>query len=279
MKIKIVFRSLIAISLIFSTSLFSQSQECNLETSIDHSTILANIQSRCCGKAKPKKLLKCLKGQRNKIKKTRTVFSKAWAKEASLRVKNIIDNGCQDESTFAQCTDESSLTLDEMKNQISSTCCGKRLQEDRLSCLVNQRRKAKLARKATGRAFFRETKKVISDLNSSRVCGAGGEEPSNNCSSLRDAFDGANNFLYKPVSEGNGAPAILLPPSISSGSCSLTTANGDEIQRLSYVGRTNGNRETYRTTRFCSNFPNSMIVNCSNGRHCWSINGNCTRQD
>ncbi len=75
----------------------------------------------------------------------------------------------------------------------------------------------------------------------------------------REQF-GKDGEVWKPVSEGDGNLVILTPSSNANVTISLYDSEGNFIEQGDYVGRTNGNRPTYRFNRPGSDYPSPLIV-------------------
>jgi len=83
---------------------------------------------------------------------------------------------------------------------------------------------------------------------------------------------GGGGFVWKPVSEGDGNLVVLLPPGASD---SALTANGQSGRN---VGRTNGNRPTFRFSSPGCNFGGGVSVRGNAGFSRTIANG-CSRQE
>jgi hypothetical protein len=77
------------------------------------------------------------------------------------------------------------------------------------------------------------------------------------CHLYRSPRDGVNGFVWKPVSESDGRPVVLFPPSMNVEKVQAIYGNGKVIQTLRIVGRTNGYRVTARSS---GGLPGSLFV-------------------
>ena len=80
-----------------------------------------------------------------------------------------------------------------------------------------------------------------------------------------------NGFVYKPLSEGDGNLVVLIPASYSGGSLTVAGESGRN------VGRTNGNRLTFRFSKTGCAYGNNVSLS-SNGKTC-TIPSGCNRVD
>jgi hypothetical protein len=74
--------------------------------------------------------------------------------------------------------------------------------------------------------------------------------------------DGQEGFLFKPESESNGNLVVLLPAEFT-GSITdliLKDAEGNEIERGTLSGVTNGGRDTFRFTKPGGDYPENLTV-------------------
>ncbi len=77
------------------------------------------------------------------------------------------------------------------------------------------------------------------------------------------AADGSisgTHILWKPVSDSNGNLVILLPSNYSNTGVAVLSPDGKVLDTGRYVGRTNGNRPTYRFSRPGRSFPDGSIL-------------------
>ncbi|MCB0367819.1 MAG: hypothetical protein KDD68_20615, partial [Bdellovibrionales bacterium] len=86
--------------------------------------------------------------------------------------------------------------------------------------------------------------------------------PSGNCRTITNTgsrVEGAGGFLWKPISEGDRKLAVLFPSSSRTTRATLTHSSGlNESGR--YVGRTNGDRPTFRFSRPGGQYPGGTKV-------------------
>ncbi len=74
-------------------------------------------------------------------------------------------------------------------------------------------------------------------------------------------------ILWKPVSEGNGKLVVLTPSYFEELNISILNASGEVIDQGNYVGRTNGDRPTYRFSRAGGGYPDPSILEVGNTRY------------
>ncbi len=67
-------------------------------------------------------------------------------------------------------------------------------------------------------------------------------------------------FVWKPVSDNTGNLAVLLPSSYSNVGVSVLSPDGNLIENGNYVGRSNGDRPTYRFSRPGGSFPDGSLL-------------------
>ncbi len=84
-------------------------------------------------------------------------------------------------------------------------------------------------------------------------------ELTNNAYSLR-----SSGIVWKPNSDGDGNLVVLTPSHFPNQSVSLIDANGSTIETADSVGRTNGDRETYRFDRPGSAYNSNIILRIGN---------------
>lgn len=74
--------------------------------------------------------------------------------------------------------------------------------------------------------------------------------------------DGAEGFLFKPEAERDGKLVVLLPAEFTGSIASLLLKdeNGNEIERGTHGGATNGNRDTYRFSKPGSEYSGPLTV-------------------
>jgi hypothetical protein len=74
--------------------------------------------------------------------------------------------------------------------------------------------------------------------------------------------DGAEGFLFKPESERDGNLVVLMPAEFTGSITSLLLkdANGNEVERGTHSGATNGNRDTYRFTKPGAEYTGPLTV-------------------
>lgn len=82
-------------------------------------------------------------------------------------------------------------------------------------------------------------------------------------------FPSGRGMVYKPVSEGDGRLVVLLPSSnaISAGAA-MADRTGKIVERGRSVGRTNGNRPTFRFSRPGRGYPSPGILVVGSSRYC-----------
>ena len=71
---------------------------------------------------------------------------------------------------------------------------------------------------------------------------------------------GPTGIIWKPVSEGDHKLAIVLPQHYSAPTLTVRGMSGAVIDTGNYIGRTNGNRPTYRFARPGGGYPNPCIL-------------------
>lgn len=82
----------------------------------------------------------------------------------------------------------------------------------------------------------------------------------NNATISCGGFPGGG-MVYKPHSEGDGNLVVLIQSfQAESTGAAMADRNGNVIERGRFVGRTNGNRPTYRFSRHGSSFPSPGIL-------------------
>ena len=67
-------------------------------------------------------------------------------------------------------------------------------------------------------------------------------------------------IVWKPVSEGDGKLVILLTTNFGSPPVYILDSEGNEVEQGRYVGRTNGNRATYRFNRQGAGYPDPCYL-------------------
>lgn len=67
-------------------------------------------------------------------------------------------------------------------------------------------------------------------------------------------------IVWKPVSEGDHNLVVLIPRNNSNVGVAVLTPEGEVIEEGRYVGRTNGDRPTYRFSRPGRDFPNGSLL-------------------
>jgi len=83
-------------------------------------------------------------------------------------------------------------------------------------------------------------------------------------------------FVWKPISEGDGSLVVLTPASVNANVMTISGGFGSENGR--FVGRTNGNRATFRFSRPGCGYGNGINVN-TNGGASYFIPAGCNRVD
>ena len=74
-------------------------------------------------------------------------------------------------------------------------------------------------------------------------------------------------IVWKPVSESDGNLVILTPSSFDSASVTITDAEGNVIDTGTSMGRTNGNRHTYRFSMPGAGYGNNVYLNIGSRRY------------
>ncbi len=77
----------------------------------------------------------------------------------------------------------------------------------------------------------------------------------------------STSILWKPTSEGDGNLVILTPNTTSETNVRILSAQGNVIEAGRYVGRTNGDRPTYRFNRPGSAYPSPSILQVGSTRY------------
>ena len=72
-------------------------------------------------------------------------------------------------------------------------------------------------------------------------------------------------ILWKPVSEGDGRLVVLLSSSFGDPAVFVVDPKGNAIERGRHVGRTNGNRATYRFGRPGHHFGSPSVLQIGQG--------------
>lgn len=67
-------------------------------------------------------------------------------------------------------------------------------------------------------------------------------------------------IVWKPISESDHKLAVLTPTSYGSPNVGVYTTSKEKIEDGRYVGRTNGNRATYRFGRKGGSFPSPCLL-------------------
>ena len=75
--------------------------------------------------------------------------------------------------------------------------------------------------------------------------------------------DGADGFLFKPVSDSDGKVAVLLPSSLTGTieKVVFETINGEVLEEGRYSGVGNGGREHYRFSKTGAEYESNLVVN------------------
>ena len=76
-----------------------------------------------------------------------------------------------------------------------------------------------------------------------------------------------SSIVWKPVSEGDGNLVILTPPGTDSANVTIEDINGQVIDTGRNVGRTNGNRFTYRFSSPGSGYEAAAFLNIGGVRY------------
>lgn len=81
-------------------------------------------------------------------------------------------------------------------------------------------------------------------------------------SSEGQALDGAEGFLFKPVSDSDGKLAILMPASLAGDIVKvlLKDSEGNTIDEGRYGGNGNGGRDHYRYSKPGGDYPENLVV-------------------
>lgn len=85
-------------------------------------------------------------------------------------------------------------------------------------------------------------------------------EPTTTTTTAADGSISGTHILWKPVSDSNGNLVILLPANYSNTGVAVLSPDGKVLDTGRYVGRTNGNRPTYRFSRPGRSFPDGSIL-------------------
>lgn len=93
------------------------------------------------------------------------------------------------------------------------------------------------------------------------------------CDELHDPYDGANGFLWKPISDTTGNAVVLFPSNLTGIKQVKFVKDGLEIEEPFYSGNANGGRDHYRSRKRASSFPKNFLVRGmhSSKVHCWLI--------
>ncbi|MEE9447016.1 MAG: hypothetical protein V3V09_03600 [Arenicellales bacterium] len=75
---------------------------------------------------------------------------------------------------------------------------------------------------------------------------------------------GASGIVWKPVSEGDHNLVVLTPSHFTSQGVSILDSAGNTIETAEFVGRTNGDRATYRFSRPGGNYAANSILRVGN---------------
>lgn len=78
---------------------------------------------------------------------------------------------------------------------------------------------------------------------------------------------GGKGILWKPVSEGNRKLVVLLGGNYGAPGVSVLDTDLNVIEVGNYVGRTNGNRATYRFGRTGGSFPSPCLLQVGGGMY------------
>ncbi len=82
-------------------------------------------------------------------------------------------------------------------------------------------------------------------------------------------FPGGSGMIYKPFSEGDGNLVVLIPSSAAeSAGAAMADSSGRVVEQGRFVGRTNGNRPTYRFGRPGSGFSSPAILIVGGANYC-----------
>lgn len=75
-------------------------------------------------------------------------------------------------------------------------------------------------------------------------------------------LDGAEGFLFKPISETRGTLVVLLPKEMTGNieSLVLKSLTGEEIEKGSFSSVANGDREHFRFTKPGAEYPKDLVV-------------------
>ena len=83
----------------------------------------------------------------------------------------------------------------------------------------------------------------------------------------------ARGFLWKPISDSNGRPVVLLPPSWTGKTerdCAIYTPAGQRIEAAAFTGVGNGDREHYRFKQRAGEYPANAQVRIDAAGSTWS---------
>lgn len=75
-------------------------------------------------------------------------------------------------------------------------------------------------------------------------------------------LDGSEGFLFKPISDTRGTLVVLLPKDLTGNieSLVLKTITGEEVEKGSFSGVNNGDREHFRFTKPGAEYPKDLVV-------------------
>lgn len=96
------------------------------------------------------------------------------------------------------------------------------------------------------------------------------------------AQDGPNGFLWKPSGDHTGALVVLLPARFFNEFDTVVVDRKDgELERLSFTGFSNGNRQTWRGKQHGRHYKNNQLVRAvEHGNICaWRIKNAAQRND
>ena len=265
----------------FSTSAYSQANECTAGESTSVSLIVAETAASCCTKNKPAKRRRCINKAVKALKRAKTIISPELNNSAKASLRDLISAQCDTSAmVIPACTADTSTTTDEALNNVSELACGLQYTDQRKSKLKAQRRFNNRAKKSTGAAFAATVKDGINALLQSEACGKGGEKRSNGCKNVKNPRDGAivgNVYKLSDIPPHN---PVFITHNGSRPGLALSK-DGKTLDRLRYTGLGNGDvrglRHHFRFNKSCRTFPKGFLIKL--GSTCYEINTPCGRID
>lgn len=182
---------------------------------------------------------------------------------AKFALRDIVRNGLMtnEEARDIYSMAFSGAQLDSNKNQLSDGIgTGEVKSTKPISALVNQLEKI-IADYVDGNRAYTERRlgerTVLAAVGSGAAAAASGSSAGEGV-----PVDGANGFLFKPVSDTSGKLVILLPSSMTHDvrAVNLKTSSGKLVEAGQYAGIGNGNREHFRYNMPGSGYPKDLVV-------------------